>query len=222
MQNNAEDQVAAGFFVRLAAYLVDMIIVGAILLTVRFPLWILNLFNGDSIVFQDLIFQYSIKDMMLYLLKAAYFVLLTYFTGATLGKRLFHIQVVSAENRDFTFFEIVYRETVGKFLSAVIIYAGYLMVIVSSRKVGLHDILSDTRVIYCHMKKVKVKTPVTYRNKPDVPPYSMPQNDGMMSQGNIPPQPPQSGMMPQWNIPPQARSMPPQQGNVFPQDNQEL
>ena len=40
MQNNTENQVYAGFFVRLAAYIIDWIIVGCALLVVKFPLWI--------------------------------------------------------------------------------------------------------------------------------------------------------------------------------------
>lgn len=206
MQNNVSEQVGAGFFVRLAAYLVDLLIVGIALFTVRFPLWILKLSNGDNFIFRDLIFEYSLKDMLFYLLQVTYFILLTYFTGATLGKRLFHIQVISKENRDCTFFEIVYRETVGRFLARIILYVGYLMVIVSREKFGLHDILSDTRVVYCHVKKVRVESPVTYKNVGNMqPPYGMPQT------GNIqqPYVTPQSGNM-------QPPNMMPQSGNMQP------
>ena len=37
MQNNTENQVYAGFFVRLAAYIIDWIIVGCVLLVVKLP-----------------------------------------------------------------------------------------------------------------------------------------------------------------------------------------
>ena len=40
MQTNTKDQVYAGFFVRLTAFLVDMIIVNAALLVIRIPMWI--------------------------------------------------------------------------------------------------------------------------------------------------------------------------------------
>lgn len=203
MQNNAMEKVGAGFFVRLAAYIVDSIIVGAALLTVRFPLWILRLSDGNNILFRDIIFKYSITDILFYVLHVTYFILMTYFAGATLGKRLFHIRVVSSENRDFTFFEIVYRETVGRFLSSIILYIGYLMVIVNGDKLGLHDILSDTRVVYCHVKKLRVQPPVSYKNVPpqNGVPYqgNMPQQNGMPYQGNVPQQ---NGTPTQGNEPP--------------------
>ena len=92
-------------------------------------------------------------DIILYLLKVTYFILLTYYTGSTLGKKLFRIEVVSSENRPLTFFEVAYRETVGKFLSVVILYIGYIMVGFDEEKKGLHDILSDTRVVYKQNEK---------------------------------------------------------------------
>lgn len=174
MQNSVERQVYAGFFVRLAAYLIDCLIVGAALLVIRVPMWLLSLGDMGGLLFEDFIFQYSIYDMVLYLLKVTYFVLLTYFTGATLGKRLMHIRVISTEERKPSFFEIVYRESVGRFLSALIVYAGYFMIGADKKKRGLHDLMSDTYVVYYHQKSIAVPTPVTYNTVPyavQMPPY---------------------------------------------------
>lgn len=152
MQNN-NDRTYAGFFVRLAAYTVDIILVSLMLLIIKTPLWIVTLASPDNILVKDFIFQYSVMDIILYLLKVTYFILLTYYTGSTLGKKLFRIEVVSSENRPLTFFEVAYRETVGKFLSAVILYIGYIMAGLDEEKKGLHDILSDTRVVYKQNEK---------------------------------------------------------------------
>lgn len=160
MQNKPVNQVNAGFFVRLAAYIVDCLIVGIGLLVVRIPVWISSITSPDNIVVRDLIFQYSIYDMACYALTAAYFIILTYKTGATVGKKIFHMRVVSIEEREMTLFEVAYRETIGRFLSALIINAGYIMVGVSKEKRGLHDRLSDTEVIYYHEEKVYKETPV--------------------------------------------------------------
>lgn len=89
MQTNTKDQVYAGFFVRLTAFLVDMIIVNAALLVIRIPMWILSLNSPDNVLVRDFIFQYSITDIVCYLLTVLYFTLLTYYTGATLGKSFF-------------------------------------------------------------------------------------------------------------------------------------
>lgn len=174
MQTNAKSQVYAGFFVRLAAFLVDMIIVNAGLVVVRFPMWIWRTNHADSILFQRLIFQYSLKDILIYGLTVTYFVLFTYYTGATLGKKLFALRVVSAEDREMTFFEVLYRETIGRFLADIILCLGYLFIIVQKEHRGLHDLLSDTSVIYYHEKKVYVHTQMNYRNMAPQPGFTVP------------------------------------------------
>lgn len=160
MQNKLENQVNAGFFVRLAAYLIDSLIVGAALLMVRIPVSISSWWNPDNILVKDFLFAYSITDIVCYLLTSAYFILLTYYTGATLGKKVLHLRVVSVEERKMTFFEVAFRETVGRFLSGLILDVGYLMIGIHKEKHGLHDLLSDTEVIYCHEKKIEVENPV--------------------------------------------------------------
>lgn len=163
MQNNTDNQVNAGFFVRLAAYLIDTLIVGVALLIVELPFTISSWVSPDNIVVRDFIFEYSISDIVLYVLRVLYFIILTYRTGATIGKRLLHIRVVSAEDRELTLWEVIYRETVGRFLSALIINVGYFMVIVHGEKRGLHDLMADTKVVYCHKKEVIVETPIEYQ-----------------------------------------------------------
>lgn len=167
MQNRPDNRIYAGFFVRLAAYIVDIIIVWAAMLIVRIPVWITTVASPDNFLVKDFIFQYSIKDILFYLMQVAYFILLTYFTGSTLGKKLFQIRVVSAEDRKMTFFEVTFRETVGRFLSALILSIGYIMIAIDKKKRGLHDILSDTNVVYYHEKKVYTHADVHYRNMVD-------------------------------------------------------
>src|SRR5690554_160479 len=93
--NNQADIVYAGFFVRLAAYLVDILIVGIALSTLRFPMWFISLFNQDIFLLRPVLFNFSTWDIILYILSSLYFILLTYFKGATLGKYLLRIRVVS-------------------------------------------------------------------------------------------------------------------------------
>ncbi|MCR5624631.1 MAG: RDD family protein [Lachnospiraceae bacterium] len=150
MQNNFE-KVYAGFFVRLAAYTIDSLIMFVILFTFRFARFVAKFSNPDSLYVKDLVFKYSLSDLIIIGITLIYFVLMTYFCGGTIGKMLLKIKVVSKEDRRPTFVEILYRESVGKFLSSVIFYIGYLMMGASDEKKALHDIMSDTRVIYVHM-----------------------------------------------------------------------
>ena len=164
MQNKTDNLVYAGFFVRFAAYLADMVIVSAALLFVRLPVWFTGIINPGNFLLRDFIFKYSVADILFYVLASSYFILLTYFTGATLGKRLFNIRVISVEERRYTFFEVVFRETVGRFLAKIILCAGYIMVGLDKQKRGLHDLLSDTCVVYCHERRVYVAPPVYYKS----------------------------------------------------------
>lgn len=147
MSNN-QTEVKAGFFVRLAAYCIDMIIVAAALLVFRVPFWIIAIFDSDNILLRDFIFDYSIKDIFFYILQASYFVILTYKTGSTVGKKLLCLQVVSDSEEPLKLFDVIYRETVGRFLSSILWCAGYFMIGLQNDKKGLHDILSDTKVVY--------------------------------------------------------------------------
>ena len=160
MQNKPVNQVNAGFFVRLAAYLLDLLIVGTALLAVKIPFWIASIANPQNIMARDFIFSYSAQDIILYVLGVSYFIILTYKNGATIGKKVLHLKVISVEERKLSLFEVIYRETIGRFLSALIINIGYFMVGVQEDKRGLHDILSDTEVIYYHEKNVYLETPV--------------------------------------------------------------
>lgn len=72
---------------------------------------------------------------------------MTYYYGTTLGKKLFNLKVVSTDGSELTFINVLYRETIGKYLSSII-FIGYLMISIDSEKRGLHDRLCDTRVVY--------------------------------------------------------------------------
>lgn len=177
MQNNMDNQVNAGFFVRLAAYVIDSVIVGiALAIFVQLPIWISTLAAPENFLVKDFIFKYSVKDIVIYILGSLYFIVLTYKSGETIGKKVLHIKVVSTEDRKLTLFEVIYRETVGKFLSELIVCAGFFMIGIHKEKRGLHDLLADTKVIYCHKEIVEVETPITYQ---EVPKFYMPNSYAM-------------------------------------------
>ena len=180
MQNSYSERtvVYAGFWVRFAAFLIDSLIVGAALLIVR-----LALFFGFS-VFElievnpldtKVLFSYTVKDIILYLAGAAYYIICTYCAGTTAGKWLFNLRVVPAGGsgqRKLRLIDVVYRETIGKFLSGLVMNIGYIIAGMDSEKRALHDMLCDTRVIYA--KRVKV-IPVRHGQYAYTPPGAGPQ-----------------------------------------------
>ena len=133
---------------RLAAYLIDLLLIGAILtLTVRLPLLLVQMLNPASWFLSPILFRFSPYDIFLYMAGSAYFIVMTYLTGATVGKRLMNLRVVACDDSKLTFVNVLYRETIGRYLSSLL-FVGYLMIGVSETKQGLHDRLCDTQVIY--------------------------------------------------------------------------
>ena len=147
-KKSTPSRVYAGFFVRFTAYLLDKIIVGVPLAIVRLILWMLQDADSSSILLRKIFFSFTLTDIILYLVSIAYFVLMTYFMGRTFGKRIMKLKVVSVEDRKLTFFEVAFREIIGRYLSTVILYIGYLMIGAGEQKEALHDYLADTRVVY--------------------------------------------------------------------------
>ena len=155
MQNSYSNENYAGFWVRLAAYVIDSVIVAIGLLFVRLA-WIgIGALISGTILDENVLFHYSLKDIVLYIFKIMYFALLTWCTGTTIGKRLMNLRVVPADrNEKLSFVDVLYRETVGRFLCGISIWIGYIIVGIDKEKRGFHDMLCDTRVVY--EKKVKM------------------------------------------------------------------
>ena len=141
-----KERIRAGFGVRAAAYLVDRLLLLLALGFIRVPALLVSLFTGGGIS-RAVLFQYSALDIVCYLLSALYFVLQTYLSGSTLGKKLFHLRVEGNDGEKLRFVDVLYRETVGRFLSGLL-YIGYILALIDSRNRAFHDWLCDTRVVY--------------------------------------------------------------------------
>lgn len=151
MQNHSGkiEYVYAGFWIRFAAHMIDAVIVAI-------TLGILNAFLGAfMILFKEtplggeILFNFTLTDIIEYILTAAYFIIMTYFEGGTIGKKILKLKVVSVkEDGKLTLFDVIYRETVGRFLSDIFCGIGYLTVAFTEQKTAIHDMLCGTRVIY--------------------------------------------------------------------------
>lgn len=213
MQNScSRDTAYAGFWVRFFAYMVDSIIVFFALLAVRlFLLGASGLIEGT--VFEgNILFQYTLKDIILYVAQTVYFVLFTYCTGTTPGKRLLSLRVCSADGGKLGFLDVLYREIIGRFLCGLFLGIGYIVAGIDKQKRGIHDMLSDTRVVYG--KRVKIYPVYQAQAAPPVPPYSG-------QPAYRPPVPPVSRQVPEEQEAPQAAPpQPPQTAPPQPQGGQ--
>jgi uncharacterized RDD family membrane protein YckC len=119
----------AGFWVRFAAAFLDTLVVLA--LTVPFLVTEFQFLSVASLIVGFLYESYFISSI----------------NQATLGKRFFKLRVIDLDNSKITFPKSCCRYF-GKFLSSFIFLGGFLMIAVSKKKQGLHDMLFNTSVIY--------------------------------------------------------------------------
>lgn len=207
--SSCQVQVYAGFWARLAAYLIDLVLVCLGQLAVRLVLFLsFGLLWENNPLDQSFLFQYTFRDGILYAAGVVYFVLCTYYAGATLGKKALNLKVISADEEPLTFIDVLYRESIGRFLSAFLLGAGYILVGITNEKKGLHDILCDTRVVY--EKKIP-----TYMNGDINKRYQQVNVSGSAPSGPavpVPPRGPSNSPVPPVPVPPKGdveRPVPP-------------
>lgn len=116
----------AGFWKRLAAYLVDYYIIGIIC-------WIISLFG-------------LFGDILSFLILAVYLIGFWSATGQTPGKAALGIKIVRLDGTKIGFENAVLR-FIGYIVSSIIFLIGFLMIGWHGEKRGLHDLIAATAVI---------------------------------------------------------------------------
>ena len=150
MRETTELQTA-GFYPRLCAYALDKLILGFALLFVRLPL----LFAADA--GKAVLFHFTVRDVVSAVLTALYFVLFTLRKGATPGKMAMGLRVVNADGSSCAWQTVLFRETVGRYLSGLLCL-GYLLILGDDEHRALHDRISDTRVVWKSKEKAQEET----------------------------------------------------------------
>ena len=129
-----------GFWIRLVAYIID-----AILLSIASG--IVGLVTGFSIYaggFNH--FDYATNGASL-VVGWLYFALMeSSARGATVGKMAVGLRVVTDQGQRLDFGHATGRY-LAKFISAIILCIGFIMVAFTDRKRGLHDIIASTLVV---------------------------------------------------------------------------
>ena len=118
-----------GFWIRAAAGLIDVTVIGAI--------WaLIEIFHAPLST-----------DLIAYIAYPVYYVALTGLKGQTLGKMALGIMVVNAQGEPPGIRRAAFREIVGKFVSEIAIFLGYLWVGWDKKKRGWHDHIASTYVV---------------------------------------------------------------------------
>lgn len=82
-----------------------------------------------------------------YAIGAAYYVVFTGHGGQTPGKMAVRVKVIRRDGQPVSYGRALFRELPCKFISAIILGIGYLMIAFDEQKQGLHDRMADTYVI---------------------------------------------------------------------------
>lgn len=131
----------AGFWMRFWAYLLDLVVVGSIVRLMIKPVFrMLDIPLAEPNMFAPV----SIASAVIFYL---YFVLMTKYFNQTLGKMVFGLKVVDLKSGQLTWGTILFREWIGRFISATVI-VGYIIVAFLPKKQGLHDLFTDTTVVH--------------------------------------------------------------------------
>jgi uncharacterized RDD family membrane protein YckC len=151
-QVSQRDLKYAGFWIRVAAFIIDLVVVyiGIFLFALVASGLLLadggSIFDGtnDSGVVGMIIFAY----ILILLGVVSYFAILeSSEKQATLGKMAVGIKVGNSRGEKISFWNAVGRY-LSKMLSGMILYIGYIMVAFDGKKQGLHDKIADTYVYY--------------------------------------------------------------------------
>ena len=137
----------AGFWIRFLAFLVDDFILIAIFLMmvpfVRSPLTQLmaNLDQEYKAMLSGLV------DLIVGSIILVYNVLFVGLKGATPGKMVLGLKVVKVDGSPVGITIAVVREMVGKAVSIIVLYFGFIWIAFDAKKQGWHDKIADTVVI---------------------------------------------------------------------------
>lgn len=139
-----EAERPAGFWIRFFAYIIDAIIVTSISGLVLSPLMLVN--DGYPIE----IGFWTINGIVATFIYYIYFFTMTKLFQQTLGKMIIGIKVVSTENRQLTWSDVFFRETVGRIIHNAfgILKLLYVIIAFTENKQGIHDMIGNTKVVY--------------------------------------------------------------------------
>lgn len=135
----------AGFWIRVLAVIIDSIIIGIVfypILHAMFPTRTIMMSEFDSSYVNDP--ASGVRSVVLMI----YSILMLHYYDATIGKRMLGLKVTSVDGKKPAVLDIVIRETIGKFLSAIVFGIGFITVGVDPKKQGWHDKLAKTVVVY--------------------------------------------------------------------------
>ncbi len=150
MNSSKPSRQRGGFWIRLAAFIIDYLVCLFILNGILYPLDLL-LYRYEIYDFNtmdDLTFQYFMMIAM-YTSLFLYFFLFQAIFKTTIGKYLAGLRIDQTNGKPASAFQVLLR-TMGYGLSVFFNALGFLMIACNRNKAGLHDWIAGTEVVYQH------------------------------------------------------------------------
>jgi uncharacterized RDD family membrane protein YckC len=151
----------AGFWRRFGAFVVDMIIIG-VLAGFLAPIWGwgIGFYNISEAEGLGLDFLYHPINLVSFLIGGVYNVGFWLWRDQTIGKMLANIKVLKCDGGSLTPNQAIIRY-LSYFLSAFLLFFGFIIIAFDIRKQGLHDKLAETVVVKVPETKISLPEAAT-------------------------------------------------------------
>jgi uncharacterized RDD family membrane protein YckC len=136
----------AGFLPRLLAYLIDAVILGVGSAVVMVPIAVIAGLLGRRVPILALLLS-GVGYLLILAVCIGYPVYFWGTRGATPGKKIMKLRVVRVDGVDPVGYGKAALRLVGYMASGFILYIGFLMILFTDRKQGLHDMIAGTLVV---------------------------------------------------------------------------
>ena len=125
----------AGRLHRFAAVIIDAIVISVIIVVL------------DALGVIDIGEPSATDQVLEAVISFGYYILLTAAFGATLGKMALGMRVVDESGQRAGFLRVLVRETIGKIVSAIVLFLGYIWILFDDKRQGWHDKIGGTFVV---------------------------------------------------------------------------
>lgn len=132
---------SAGFWIRFFAFIMDSLIITALVGLVINPVFFVTGLSTDSS------YWYAPITVLSAVIYYSYFVVMTLVFQQTLGKMIFGLRVVKLDGQKPKVMDVLFREWIGRFISNFL-FILYVFVAVLPKNQGLHDYFADTYVVH--------------------------------------------------------------------------
>jgi uncharacterized RDD family membrane protein YckC len=136
----------ADFLPRLLAYLIDAAILMVVSVVIMVPTAVIAGLLGRRVPILALLLS-GVSYLLLLAVCIGYPVYFWANRGATPGKKFLKLRVVRVDGVDPIGYGKAFLRLVGYMASGFILYVGFLMILFTERKQGLHDMIAGTLVV---------------------------------------------------------------------------